>query len=293
MTPAADTHDFTELLSGFAEPAAAPAIQRRWVTVVTGGGHVSGVFWHTGTPGTVLLHDSALSARSFDAVLRAYGRPAVAVDLPGHGRSAWRKSGDYRPRRLAKALEETVLSYAAIGPVVAGRGLGALAGLALAARFPAAVGRLVLIDTLPGPVARGPEERWPWPSPAFGSRAAAAAWLQSTNPGLSEDEAAQHAVLETVQTADGRWVWRHHLAELDGSRPDDFNDDTLWTQLAAVRAPVLVRAEHGGLDDALVDRFRAESQHGEVIDLPGAGHRVEHDRPDALAEVLGRIADRR
>ncbi|EUA56570.1 hydrolase domain protein [Mycobacterium xenopi 4042] len=32
------------------------------------------------------------------------GEPALAVDLPGHGRSAWRDDGDYSPRRNAATL---------------------------------------------------------------------------------------------------------------------------------------------------------------------------------------------
>ena len=70
----------------FADLPNAPVIQRRWVTVATGG-HVGGVFWHTHKPTVVLLHDAGSSARAWDDVLlMKYAFPATAD--PGASRSA-------------------------------------------------------------------------------------------------------------------------------------------------------------------------------------------------------------
>lgn len=124
-------------------------VQRRWVTVVSGG-HVSGVTWDTGPAEIVLLHEARRSARSWDRVLLALGRPALALDLPGHGRSGWRGNGVYSPRRLAPAVSEAIRSFAPTSKVVAGAGLGALTAIALTARSPDLVRALVLVDTLPG-----------------------------------------------------------------------------------------------------------------------------------------------
>jgi pimeloyl-ACP methyl ester carboxylesterase len=287
LTTSAEPQEFAELLSTFPDPTAAPVIQRRWMTVVVGGRHVSGVFWDTAAPGAVLLHAATTSARAFDAVLRAYGRPAVALDLPGHGRSTWIKTGDYRPRRLAKTLEEAIRSFAPGAPLVAGRGLGALAAVAVAARFPQVTGRLVLIDTLPGAVQTAQEQvPWPWPGPQFASRDAARAWLAEAVPGRTEAAVARETEHEAVQAADGTWSWRHHLGTLPGTGPAAFDDDTLWEQLADLPAPVLVRAERGLLSDDAVARFREQVPQGEVVTVPGAGHRIEADRPEALAEIL-------
>ncbi|WP_406470617.1 alpha/beta fold hydrolase [Streptomyces sp. NBC_01615] len=125
----------------FADPVNAPVIQRRWVTAATGG-HVGGVLWHTHKPTLVLLHDAGSSARAWDEVLLALDRPTVALDLPGHGRSSRRSRGDYRPRRLAADLEQTVRSFAPGGVPVVGLGFGALVAIALKAKFPHSAGRL-------------------------------------------------------------------------------------------------------------------------------------------------------
>jgi pimeloyl-ACP methyl ester carboxylesterase len=132
-------------------PAPAP-VARRWVNVITGG-HISGVVWGTGAPEVVLLHDAGGSARSWDAVLLALDRPAVALDLPGHGRSNDGPGGDNGPIRAGRPVAEAIRSFAPRHRVVAGHGLGALTALAAAGRLPAAVHRLVLIDALPDPSA--------------------------------------------------------------------------------------------------------------------------------------------
>ncbi|MFC1413129.1 alpha/beta fold hydrolase [Streptacidiphilus sp. N1-12] len=143
-TPAAQ--EFADLADP-ESPAPPPTVERRWVTVTTGG-HISGVFWGSAAPELLLLHDSASSARSWDGLLLVLDRPAVAVDLPGHGRSSQR--ADLRPRRLAAGLAQAAHSFAPPGVPVVGRGLGALAAIAVTAKAPGVLGRLVLLDTLPG-----------------------------------------------------------------------------------------------------------------------------------------------
>jgi pimeloyl-ACP methyl ester carboxylesterase len=90
----------------------APArVHRSWVNVPAGG-HVSGVFWGDGPPQLVFLHGIGQSARAWDAVALAVGRPCLAMDLPGHGRSDWRRDGRYEPGKLATAVAEGIRSFA-------------------------------------------------------------------------------------------------------------------------------------------------------------------------------------
>jgi pimeloyl-ACP methyl ester carboxylesterase len=110
---AVESEEFTELGDEFALVAQTaaeagvgggelPRARRDWVNVPAGG-HVSGVFWGYGPPEVVFLHDIGESARAWDAVALAVGRPSVAIDLPGHGRSDWRRDGRYEPGKLASA----------------------------------------------------------------------------------------------------------------------------------------------------------------------------------------------
>ena len=130
---------------------ALPRARRGWVNVPTGG-HVSGVFWGAGSPEIVFLHDRAESARAWDAAALAVGRASVAIDLPGHGRSDWRRDGRYEPGKLAPAVAEAMRSFAPRAGLVVGSGLGGLTAIALHRRHPQLLPRLALINTLPGSV---------------------------------------------------------------------------------------------------------------------------------------------
>src|SRR5581483_3810611 len=80
-----------------------PRVRRSWASVPAGG-HISGVIWGEDSPELVFLHDRRESARAWDTVALASARPAAAVDLPGHGRSGWRRDGRYEPARITPAV---------------------------------------------------------------------------------------------------------------------------------------------------------------------------------------------
>src|ERR1700728_2220627 len=73
-----------------------PVVVRREVEVAPGQ-LVSAIVWGTGPAEVVFLHGGGQNAHTWDTVALALGRPAVAIDLPGHGRSSWRPDRNYGP----------------------------------------------------------------------------------------------------------------------------------------------------------------------------------------------------
>jgi hypothetical protein len=129
---------------------AVPVVRRNWVSVPTGG-RVSAVLWGSGPPEVIFLHEAGRTARVWDEVALRLGRPSVAIDLPGHGRSDSRGDGHGGPRTLADPIAEAIRSFAPRARLVAGGGLGGRTALALITTpRPAFLPRLALIDTLPG-----------------------------------------------------------------------------------------------------------------------------------------------
>ncbi len=61
-------------------------------------GPISAIKWGDEPPQVVFLHGGGQNAHTWDTVILGLGVPALAVDLPGHGRSAWREDGDYGPQ---------------------------------------------------------------------------------------------------------------------------------------------------------------------------------------------------
>jgi pimeloyl-ACP methyl ester carboxylesterase len=298
---AVESEEFTELGDEFAlvaQTAAeagiaggeAPRVRRGWVNVPAGG-HVSGVFWGEGPPELVLLHDSGRSARAWDAVALAFGRSTVAIDLPGHGRSDWRRDGRYEPATLASAVAEAIRSFAPRARLVAGTGLGGLTALALRRRHARLLPALALVGTLPGTATgqaweRSGPERYP-------SRADALADLAARRPGSSRQALRREVLYELAQDRDGSWAWRHHPGNLP-ALPDEGGPagaDPLWGELAQLEAPVtLIRGGRAGQPaeaDVAAARQRVPSL--QVITVPGAGADIGATEPAALGAALDHL----
>ena len=94
---------FHENIAEFGLDVAIPTVVRGDVEL-DAGRSISALTW--GEPGAaevVFVHGGAQNAHTWDTVALALGRPALAVDLPGHGHSSWRSDGAYSPANLADA----------------------------------------------------------------------------------------------------------------------------------------------------------------------------------------------
>jgi pimeloyl-ACP methyl ester carboxylesterase len=300
---AVESEEFTELGDEFAliAPTApeagiagggdeAPRVRRSWVNVPAGG-HVSGVFWGDGPPELVLLHDSGQSARAWDAVALALGRPAVAIDLPGHGRSDWRRDGRYEPASLASAVAEAIRSFAPRARLVAGTGLGGLTALALRRRHARLLPGLALVNTLPG---AAPGRAWKRSGPErYASRAAALAALAARRPESSGQALRREVLYELLQEPDGSWAWRHHPGNLPAAPAQELASaaDPLWNECAQLQVPVaLIRSDWAGpLVAADLAAARQRVPLIQVITIPGAGVDIAATQPAALAAALDHL----
>ena len=95
----------------------------------------------------MFLHGGGQNAHTWDTVIVGLGEPALAVDLPGHGRSAWRDDGDYTAE--CPSQNPVLRDHAPTADVVIGMSLGGLTAINLAATAPDLVRKLVLIDVTP------------------------------------------------------------------------------------------------------------------------------------------------
>jgi pimeloyl-ACP methyl ester carboxylesterase len=101
-------------------------------------------------PELVLIHGGAQNAHTWDTVALALNRPLVAIDLPGHGHSAWREDGRYDPVTLAEEIAGPLAAWAPKARMVVGMSLGGLTAMTLAADWSALVPSLVMVDITPG-----------------------------------------------------------------------------------------------------------------------------------------------
>lgn len=295
---------------------APPRVERREVPVADDRS-VSALVWgHAAdpaevTPEVVFVHGGAQNAHTWDTVVMALGRPAVAVDLPGHGHSGWRTDGAYSPANLADDVALVVAALAPRASLVVGMSLGGLTSMELAARHPHLVRALVMIDITPG--VNGAKTKaitdfvdGPQSFPSFQSLLER---TQEHNPTRSERSLRRGILHNAHQLPDGSWQWRYDrgskaragTAATPGAVPtaEAIADPTptlspLWDDFGSIACPItLVR---GGLSPVVDDDDIAEARRRQpqldVRVVDGAGHSVQGDRPLELAELIGRLLTR-
>jgi len=272
-----------------------PTVARRAVEVAPGR-RVSALVWGQREPELVLLHGGAQNAHTWDTVALALGRPLVAIDLPGHGRSDWRDDHDYGPRRNAEAVAAAVVALAPRATAVIGMSLGGLTTLALASHRPDLVRRAVLVDVTPGANAVKAE-----PIVAFvagpESFASFEEILERTvlhNPTRSLSSLRRGVLHNARPREDGRWVWRYdRLNRLRSAaqRAGDLGLGVFWDDVEKLAAPLLLvrGALSGVVDDADVAELRRRKPDAEVVVVEGAGHSVQGDKPVELARLIERF----
>ncbi|GAA2751645.1 alpha/beta fold hydrolase [Amnibacterium kyonggiense] len=262
-----------------------PTVQR--VGTEVDGRLVSALRWGA-RPGVTLLHGAGLNAHTWDATLLALHEDALAVDLPGHGDSAWRDDFDYRPATNATAVA-ALLDALGTGPqVVVGQSLGGLTAIALAADRPDLVAALVIVDASPGLRVGDAKQVTDFLAgeQVFDSREQIVANAIAAGIGADRARITRGVAHNTRVRDDGKVVWKHHLAYPPKAAPGLPDVTTPWTGLTATEVPVLlVRAAHGYLPDDVVAEFRERVPRAAVVELD-TGHNVQEQDPAGLAAAI-------
>ncbi len=257
-------------------------------------GPVSALKFGDNAPRVVFLHGGAQNAHTWDTVIVGLGVPALAVDLPGHGRSAWREDGDYGPKLNAIAVEPVIRELARDAELVVGMSLGGLTALRLAVATPALVRRLVLIDVTPsaperhtemteaqkGTVALAQGERtFPTFEAMLDVTAAAA-------PHRDRESLRRGVFHNAKRLEDGTWTWRY-----DSIRKGE-GFAGLWDDVPRLTTPTtLIRGANSFfVKDEDADEFaRLAPGFQRVHTVENSGHSVQSDQPRVLIDLLRRI----
>ncbi len=254
-------------------------------------GGISAIAWGEGPAELVYLHGGGQNAHTWDTVILGLGLPAVAVDLPGHGHSAWREDGDYGPRPNAQTLRPVLRELAPDPRLVVGMSLGGLTAIRLAACEPALIPELVLVDVTPS----APERHEQMTKAQLGTVALLkgrrhfptfAALVEEavgSAPHRSRNSLRRGVFHNSKQLDDGTWTWRY----------DSFRTgkgfEGLWDDVPAVTMPTtLVRGANSYfVNDADAAQFAREAPgFRRTIVVSDSGHSVQGDQPRRLIEIL-------
>jgi pimeloyl-ACP methyl ester carboxylesterase len=254
----------------------------------------------------ILIHGGLDHARSWDWVARALRDDfhVYALDLRGHGNSAWAPGALY-------SVAEHVLDLSVLADIVAGspihligHSLGGIITLLYAGIYPDRVKKLVAIEGLGPPPnhkvhapaserlrawvekIRGTESRSPH---SYASLEDAVARMKEANPFLS-DEVARHLTLHgTNWNADGSMIWKFdNYARVFA--PYGMNIDEAREVLSHITAPALLFwGMESPFTDPSVDGRAAVIRNHRLVRVPKSGHWVHHDRLDIFLEETKRF----
>lgn len=254
-------------------------------------GEISALKWGTTSPRVVFLHGGGQNAHTWDTVIVGLGVPALAVDLPGHGRSAWREDGNYGPRRNAETLVPVLRDWAPGAELFVGHSLGGLTAIRVATQAPELVTRLVLIDVTPSAPPRHTEmtdEQKGTVALVEGNRVfesfeAMVDVTVAAAPHRDPKSLRRGVFHNSKQLDDGTWTWRY-----DSIRKGD-GFEGLWDDVPALTVPTtLVRGANSAfVNDEDADEFaRTAPGFVGVQMVANCGHSVQSDQPRALVEIL-------
>ncbi|HYY01869.1 MAG TPA: alpha/beta hydrolase [Mycobacterium sp.] len=263
-------------------------------------GRISALRWGAPSlqspPRIIFLHGGGQNAHTWDTVILGLGVPALAVDLPGHGRSAWREDGDYGPRLNAETLRPVLRDWAPNPRLVVGMSLGGLTALRIAAAEPELVPELLLVDVTPS----APERHEEMTKAQLGAVALVQGDREFPSFKAMVDvtiEASPHRDRKSLRRGvfhnskrldDGTWTWRYDsFRSKNKELPASFTG--LWEDVGKITMPTtLVRgAKSFFVNDEDADAFAKGApgfQRTHVV--AESGHSVQGDQPGALVDIL-------
>ncbi|MGV0791282.1 alpha/beta fold hydrolase [Mycolicibacterium sp. XJ1819] len=254
-------------------------------------GPISALRFGDAPPRVVFLHGGGQNAHTWDTVVLGLGEPALAVDLPGHGRSAWREDGDYGPKLNASLVEPVLRSLAPDADLVVGMSLGGLTALRLAVAAPDLVRRLVMVDVTPS----APERHTEMTDDQKGTVALVqgdrifpsfSAMLEVTVAAAPhrDRESLRRGVFHNAKRLDdGTWTWRYDTMR----KGEGF--DNLWDDVPKLTTPTtLIRGANSFFvnDDDAAEFARRAPGFQRVHMVENAGHSVQSDQPLELVKLL-------
>jgi pimeloyl-ACP methyl ester carboxylesterase len=251
-----------------------------------------------GRPGAlpiVCVHGYTSSAEAFNAMARRLQVRAhvIAMDVRGHGESAWSPDGAYQYADQAGDLATLVDQLGVERFVLIGTSIGGVIAMVYAAQHADRLRGLALNDIGPeieagssritGMVGSRPAD--------FASLDEAMGYRRQTSPitaarPLEDQEETARGVLR--ERSDGRWAWKMDPAYIEQRiargapvRPP------LWPALETLPCPTLViwGTDSDVLSETQAKRMVEALPKGELVAVPGVGHAPTLVEPAAVAAL--------
>ena len=245
-------------------------------------------------PALILLHGIARHAHTFDHLASNLARDyhVIALDMRGHGDSAWSPEGAYLVEDYVKDLEGLVAQLGLRKLTLLGNSTGGRVVQVFAGLHPDLVERLIVEDVGP--------ERPQDIADSFARRV-----QQEANGWASEDELVAQLVMQNRRTpepllrtyahfglkpqANGRLVWKR-----DPNLVKGFVSTELWAQVSKITSPTLYVIGGGSriVPAETQQRLKQTLRDCEIVTMPGLGHYPNEEDTPGFLVILNKFLRR-
>jgi pimeloyl-ACP methyl ester carboxylesterase len=266
--------------------AAAAPYQDRFVTV--NGLRLHYLDWGSpDKPPFIMLHGIGRVAHSFDHIAPRFTDRyhVIAMDMRGHGDSAWSPEGAYLVEDYVKDLEAVVEQLNLHGLTLLGNSTGGRVVQVYAGLHPDRMTRLVVEDVGPertNEIASAFARRVQQEDKGWASEDELVASLMK-NSKISEELQRNYAHFGSKVREDGRVVWKRDPNLVKGFVPTE-----LWEYVREIKCPTIYIL--GGASSIVPPETQKQLKDTlpsvEIVTMPGLGHYPHVESPEEYLKIV-------
>ena len=243
-----------------------------------------------GGPILVLLHGFTGHARSWDpfAAAMSDGFGVLALDLRGHGESAWASS--YSINDMVSDLDGFVAALPLKRFSLAGLSLGGMMTMAYASRRPNELAAATVVDIGPEMAAAGLNRirTYVRSSDVFDTPDEAFTIARRDNDRPPEVLHRLRSDAGLMRIGTGQWTYRYDGELRKPGTLKFLEPSVIWSDCEAIEVPTLiVRGEQSDiLSTEIADRMAKAIPNSRIATIANAGHGVPYDAPEAFLHAV-------
>jgi esterase len=241
----------------------------------------------------IMLHGIGRIAHSFDHIAPKFNQNyhVIAIDMRGHGDSAWSPEGAYLVEDYAKDLAAFIAQLNLRNVVLLGNSTGGRVVQVYAGTHPERVAKLIVEDVGPertNEIASGFARRVQQEENGWASEDELVASLMRAGSTVSEDLQRNYAHFGSKRRADGRIVWKRDPNLVKGFIPTE-----LWTQVLNIRCPTINIL--GGASSIVPpdtqQKLRENLPAVQIVTMPKLGHYPHQEAPREYIRIVQAFLD--
>lgn len=245
----------------------------------------------TDKPPFIMLHGISRVAHQFDHLAPAFAANyhVMAIDMRGHGDSAWSPEGAYLVEDYVKDLEAFVTQLDLRNLTLLGNSTGGRVVQVYAGLHPDRMSRLIVEDVGPertNEIASAFTRQVQNEANGWASEDELVAYLKKSNAKTPEPILRTYAHFASKQRDDGRIVWKR-----DPNLAKGFVPTELWRYVEKVRCPTIYIL--GGASRIVSpesqEKLKSTIPGVQIVVMPGLGHYPDQEATSEFIEIAQRF----